>query len=134
MNTAQPVVKATGFFDFKDKAPVLKTVSSENLAEYKRHFLPFHDGTVQLLKEKGAWTPEMEKWQAKAVAMERRRGEEWEKAIDAAVIEAGAEKADYKDKKWKAYIDSPAWTHWQTGFWAKWLEANDLVLIPAAAD
>jgi TRAP transporter TAXI family solute receptor len=40
-------------------------------------YIPFHPGLIRYAKEKGKWTPELEAWQAKALAEEKKHIEAW---------------------------------------------------------
>ncbi|MFC1798279.1 TAXI family TRAP transporter solute-binding subunit [Thermodesulfobacteriota bacterium] len=104
--------------NYKDKTADLKYWGPKYATDPSRLCVPYHDGTVQLFKDKGAWTPEMEKWQNKAVALEKKRIKAYGEAIKAA-----------KDAGVKPFKDE--WMKPVTGFWHRWLMKHDLIQKPA---
>ncbi|MDD3657144.1 MAG: TAXI family TRAP transporter solute-binding subunit [Atribacterota bacterium] len=104
-----------GYDDYKDVTEDLKYWDHEMLLNYENNIYPWHEGTVQFLKDVGEWTLEMEKWQAWKVSQENGRIKAWPKVLEMVKeknIKVGSEEFL---NMWKEYL-------WQ----------NDLMSIPGS--
>ena len=84
---------------YKDKHPELKYWDHKNLANSTGCFYPYHEATIKLLKEKGAWTAELEKFQQKQLENEAKRMSLWKEAKK----EAKKSKIKVGSDKWKDF-------------------------------
>ncbi|MCB2228347.1 MAG: TAXI family TRAP transporter solute-binding subunit [Desulfarculaceae bacterium] len=65
---------------YKDKHPRLADWSHKSAADLNTLIFPFHPGLIKLLKEKGVWTPEHEKFQQTQLKNEAARLVLWKEA------------------------------------------------------
>jgi len=106
-----------GYDEFKGTVAGVDYYSHENLVAFKKQCIPYHDGVVRMLKEQGAWTPEMDKWQKLMVEKEQARRAAWVNVRNEAI----AAQVDFKSEEW---------THYRTGTWRKYLDEHDLLVYP----
>jgi uncharacterized protein len=98
----------TGYDLYKNVHAELPGWNRETLADTKGCYYPYHDGVVQLLKEKGSWTDHHEKYQQAQLAAEKKRMDLWKVA-----------QKEAQDKKIK--IPGPEWSKF---WWARLIEAG----------
>jgi TRAP transporter TAXI family solute receptor len=93
-----------GYDHFKDKHPLLKDWSHQTAADFSTCLFPFHPGLIKLLKEKGVWTAEHEKFQKTQLENEANRVALWEQAT--AKAKGGDMKIGDKEfqKMWKEML------------------------------
>lgn len=90
---------AKGIWDaydyYKDKHPRLKAWNHEAAADFTTCLFPFHPGLIKLLKEKGVWTADHDKFQATQLENEAKRMALWKQATaeaDGKDVKIGGEK------------------------------------------
>lgn len=89
---------------YKDKHPRLKGWNHEAAADLSTCMVPFHPGLIRLLKEKGVWTAEHDKYQATQLKNEDERISLWKQANEMAKekkIKVGEEEFN---KMWKEML------------------------------
>ncbi len=97
-----------GYDLYKDVHAELPNWSPETLADPSGCYYPYHEGVVKLLKEKGVWTEDHEKFQQTQLDNEKKRLALWKVA-----------QKEAKDKKIK--FGSPDWGKF---WWGKLTEAG----------
>jgi len=84
---------------YKSRHAELPNWNHENLANIKGCLYPYHEGVVKLLKEKGKWTPELQKFQDTQLANEKKRMDLWAKALQ----EGKSKKMKIGSEEWKSF-------------------------------
>ena len=97
-----------GYDLYKDKHPELPHWNHEAAVDTSGCYYPYHDGVIQMLKEKGVWTAELQAFQQRQLDNEAKRMELWKVARNEA-----------KQKKIK--IGSEEWNNF---WWDKLVEAD----------
>ncbi len=100
-----------GYDLYKDMHAELPHWNHEILVDSTGCYYPYHEGLIKLLKEKGVWTPELEKFQQEQISNEAKRMKLWEEALG----EAEAKKIKIGSDEWKDF------------WWNKLLEAGLLM-------
>jgi len=88
-----------GYDIYKSKHPELPFWDHKALVDSTGCFYPYHEGLVRLLKEKGAWTAQLDKFQKEQLANEAKRMALWEKSKK----EAAAKNIKIGSDEWKDY-------------------------------
>ncbi len=91
-----------GYDMYKNAHAELPHWSHETLVDTTGCYYPYHDGVVKVMKEKGVWTAELEKFQQTQLENEKKRMALWNEAIKEA-----------KAKKIKVASGSEEWA----SFW-----------------
>lgn len=97
-----------GYDIYKDVHAELPGWNRETLADTSGCYYPYHDGVVKLLKEKGVWTDQLEKFQQEQLAAEQKRMALWKVA-----------QKEASEKKIR--VGSPEWSKF---WWARLIEAG----------
>ena len=83
-NLIYTIVKALdeGYKDSKGAAPLIGELNfKRTLTPSLMHPAPYHEGVIRYAKEKGKWTPELEKFQQGALKAEEERIKAWKAKI-----------------------------------------------------
>ena len=84
---------------YKSRHVELPYWSHENLANTKGCYYPYHNGVIKLMKEKGIWTAEHDKFQQRQLENEAKRMSLWKEAMK----EAKAKKIKVGKDKWREF-------------------------------